>query len=115
MLILMRLWLILKNREGHVDHGRAQMNVFKNTLENCGLSDMGFTVSRFTWSNKKTDAMFTKERLDRVVATIGFASKFSQLIVEVLAARTSDHTHLYVSLHDLNGRQRTYSQAAISS
>jgi hypothetical protein len=33
--------------------------------------------------------------------------QFSQLIVEVLAARTSDHTHLYVSLHDLNGRQRT--------
>jgi exonuclease III len=84
----------------------AQMEAFRNTLEFCQLNDMGFIGSRFTWSNKQSDICFMKERLDRVVANIGFASKFPQFSVEVLAARTSDHTPLFLSTHGGNARQR---------
>jgi hypothetical protein len=68
---------------------------------------MGFSGSRYTWSNKQHDVFFTKERLDRVVANSKFASLFPQLIVEVLPARTSDHAHLLVSLKGLSGRNQS--------
>jgi hypothetical protein len=43
--------------------------------------------------------MFIKERLDRVLATSCLALRLPNLSVEVLPARSSDHTPLYVSLH----------------
>jgi hypothetical protein len=63
---------------------------FKNSLEQCQLSNMGFSGPLFTWSNKRRDSTFTKERLDRAMATISFASFFPQPTVDVLAARSSN-------------------------
>jgi hypothetical protein len=69
----------------------TQMKEFQNALEHCRLCDMGFNGSRYTWSNKRHDDYFTKERLDRVVANLEFASLFPHLCVEVFAARTTMH------------------------
>jgi len=82
------------------------MTNFQDALDHCQLSDMGFSGPRFTWSNRKTDYMFTKESLDRAVANNQFALRFPQLTVEVLAARSSDHAPLYVVLHQVSSSQR---------
>jgi endonuclease/exonuclease/phosphatase family metal-dependent hydrolase len=76
----------------------TQMKEFQNALEHCRLCDTGFNGSRYTWSNKRHDDYFTKERLDRVVANMEFASLFPRLCVEVIAAGTSDHGPLFCSL-----------------
>jgi len=76
----------------------AQMEEFKHSLEYCQLSDMGFTGSRFTWLNMRRDDQFTKERLDRVVATTYFATFFPQLTMEVLAARNVAPLHASTGL-----------------
>jgi hypothetical protein len=51
---------------------RGQMEAFKNTLEYCQLSDLGFSGPKFTWCNHRDGAHFTKERLDRATANNGW-------------------------------------------
>jgi hypothetical protein len=63
-------------KDGGASRPGSQMVDFKSMLEDCQLSDMGFFGSRFTWSNKRHDRSFTKERLDRVVTNIDFAAKY---------------------------------------
>lgn len=77
------------------------MAAFQATLETCRLADMGFSGSKFMWSNMQYDDMFIKERLDRVLATSSLAQRFPNLSVAVLPARSLDHTPLFVSLHIL--------------
>lgn len=50
-------------------------------------------------SNRHGDATFTKERLDRVVANQAWAEMCTNMKVEVLAARSSDHKPL-ILYHD---------------
>jgi hypothetical protein len=85
-------------KQGGATRSDTQMADFKNALEHCQLCDIVFFGSRYTWSNKRHDCYFTKQRLDRVVANIEFATKFPKLSVEVLTTRTSDHAPLFVSL-----------------
>jgi hypothetical protein len=40
-------------------------------LINCHLSDLGFTGSKFTWTNCRQDGSFIKEQLDRAIANSG--------------------------------------------
>jgi len=44
------------------------MEAFKQTLEDCHLTNMGFCGLKLMWSNRRRDHFFTQERLDRVVA-----------------------------------------------
>lgn len=41
-----------------------QMEKFKEIVESCGLIDLGYEGTKFTWNNEKEGAQFTKERLD---------------------------------------------------
>ncbi|KAF5465338.1 hypothetical protein F2P56_015356 [Juglans regia] len=43
----------------------GQMECFREALEDCDLSDMGYVGNKFTWSNNRGGTEFTKERLDR--------------------------------------------------
>jgi hypothetical protein len=77
-------------------HGAAlrpdrQMEAFREALEDCQLSDLGFIGSKFTWYNNREDEYFTKAWLDRVVTNPDWCEKFGETYVFVLAARSSDH------------------------
>ena len=37
------------------------MENFQNTLEACGLSDLGYKGPKYTWNNGRVGAEFTKE------------------------------------------------------
>jgi hypothetical protein len=56
-------------KEGAALRGESQMDGFRNALDECQLGDLGYNGPRFMWSNRRNDAMFTKERLDRAWGT----------------------------------------------
>jgi hypothetical protein len=64
------------------------MESFSNTLEACHLLDLGFS----------RPSSFMKERLDRVLATHEWCDMNPRFWVEVLAARSSNHAPLALSI-----------------
>lgn len=66
------------------------MAYFKEALEDCCLNDLGFLGPKYTWNNGMQDAMFTKERLDRAMANVGWCTMQKRREVQVLAAPASD-------------------------
>jgi hypothetical protein len=73
-----------------------QMEVFPNVLEECQLSDLGFTRSKFTWCNNRTDHPFSRERLDRAVTNLNWCGNFKDMDIRVLAASNFDHCPLLI-------------------
>jgi hypothetical protein len=69
-------------------------------LEDCGLSDLGFLGPKFTWTNGQQGGNFLQERLDRAVANCAWCALFHNREVRVLAARTSDHNPVMVSVFE---------------
>lgn len=47
----------------------SQMVAFQNALLSCGLHEINTFGVRFTWSNNRYDCNYTKEKLDRVLAS----------------------------------------------
>lgn len=74
------------------------MGLFRATLEECCLSDLGFSGPRFTWSNCRGAGQFTEEQLDRATANLEWCERFRHAVVSVLAARSLDHNPLWVLL-----------------
>ena len=79
------------------------MALFREVLEDHHLSDLGYSGSKFTWSNCRQDAGFTKEQLDRVVANTGWCTLFKRVEVYILAARDSDHKPVLIKCTDTEG------------
>jgi hypothetical protein len=78
-------------KEGTTLRRERQMKVFRETMEEFNLIDLGYMGSRYMWSNKRHDEGFTKEHLDRAIANQSWCDLFPSLSVYVLAACSSDH------------------------
>ncbi|XP_059429221.1 uncharacterized protein LOC132163036 [Corylus avellana] len=101
---------------GEVPRKESQMAQFREALEDCHLGDLGFTGSKFTWTNCRQDGGFIKERLDRAAANSGWYHKFKRVDVKILAARTSDHKPIFITYSEKEGefmqvKQRTKFEA----
>jgi hypothetical protein len=79
-------WLVFGDFNEILDHGEkmrrvlrreAQMDAFCLTLEECGLSDLGFTGPKFTWRNNREGDDYIEVRIDRAVANSSWLSRFS--------------------------------------
>lgn len=82
---------------GRTRHRRG-MQEFQRALEDCGLSDLGFCGSKYTWSHCQDGINFIKERLDRGVANLEWRHYYPEAVVNVDAAVSSDHAPLILSL-----------------
>jgi exonuclease III len=89
----------------------SQMDQFREALENCGLSDLGYKGAKFTWSNCQHDGNFIQERLDRAVANKAWCELIATYEVQVLAARSSDHTPLFLQMLDEDEAPIYYSKS----
>lgn len=88
---------------GAAPRTNRQMVAFRDSLEVCQLSDMGFIGSKYTWCNNRTDHGFTKEHLDRAVADSSWCKLFGSVDVVVLVCRNSNHCPILVNFGSLGG------------
>ncbi|XP_023883465.1 uncharacterized protein LOC111995767 [Quercus suber] len=72
------------------------MQTFRDVLDECGLMDMGFVGSRYTWFKKCASDVYVWERLDRGVATTDWLDKYLAAQVKVLECGSSDHKPLLI-------------------
>ena len=84
-------------KEGGSSRPRRQMKNFTNTLNWCGLCDMGFVGPRFTWLYQSVDGGQIRERLDKAVASQAWGARFKEARVYHLSNSALDHSPL--SLH----------------
>lgn len=55
--------------------GSSQIiSMFRDTVQNHNLSDLGFEGDKFTWHNRQDGAYNSKARLDRMIATPPWSS-----------------------------------------
>lgn len=91
---------ILHNHEKRGGQPRNQIHLdrFKETLEYCGLRDLGYEGDKYTWRNHNhTAANYVKERLDRAVASEGWCRRFPRTNVINGDPRHSDHRPIIVN------------------
>ncbi|XP_041000807.1 uncharacterized protein LOC121246650 [Juglans microcarpa x Juglans regia] len=84
----------------------SQMEKFREALDACELCDLGYDGSQFTWSNKREDAAFIKERLDRAFGNYPWHLLFSHTRVRVLPVLQYDHSPLLISCEIDDGINR---------
>jgi hypothetical protein len=79
---------------------QQQMDRFKETLEECGLDDLGFVGDPFSWRNHNHSTEgYIKERLDRAVASESWRRRFPVYKVTNADPRHSDHRPVIVDTH----------------
>lgn len=88
---------------GAILRKETQMTQFKEALEDCQLSDLGFKGSKFTWTNYRQDGSFIKECLDRAIANLGWCILNKRVEVNILAARSSNHKPMFITFSDREG------------
>ncbi|GMJ13760.1 hypothetical protein HRI_005045200 [Hibiscus trionum] len=76
---------------------QRQMSNFREALDDCSLSDVGYQGRWFTWEKGKFEATNIRERLDRGVANNAWWSCHTHFVLSHLAHSFSDHCPLLVN------------------
>ncbi|KAL9679231.1 hypothetical protein QQ045_017087 [Rhodiola kirilowii] len=93
--------------KGKVHREGYRMRRFGECAERCGLVDLGFSGSPFTFSNKRLFPYEAKARLDRVLGNHNLRQFFPNIGVLHGCAATSDYTPLVIKHNDSIGEERT--------
>jgi len=75
------------------------LDSFRETLEECGLYNLGFTGYEFTWKNRREKGAVIEERLDRLWTSIEWSVLFPDAEVLHLNEDLSDHLPLFLKLN----------------
>ncbi|KAL9683559.1 hypothetical protein QQ045_015381 [Rhodiola kirilowii] len=76
----------------------SNMRRFREVLDFCGLSDLGFEGKPYTFTNKRRGNREAKARLDRVVANGSWRMLFPDHKVNHIWANASDHCPIAIDL-----------------
>lgn len=74
------------------------MAVFRDCLELCEVSDLGFSGVPFTYDNKRAGRRNVRVRLDRAVADMAWRDIFADASVTHLVSPCSDHCPVLVQI-----------------
>jgi hypothetical protein len=77
--------------EGGQERSLAQIEGFREAVDVCGLSDLGYEGRRWTYEKKVAGGSYCGVRLDRALASAEWRSRFPLATVENLVATSSDH------------------------
>lgn len=72
---------------------------FSNTVEQCGLQDLGFSGNMFTWERCRGTNQWIQERLGRGLANIEWKRLFPDAKIQVIDVSTSDHLPIFLQLN----------------
>ena len=78
-------------KQGGIDRPFRQIDNFRNYVNSCGLNDIGFVGSWFTWSMYRQDLGWIRERINHVFATTEWLSRFPGARLYHLASLALDH------------------------
>ena len=91
---------VLRHDE-HVGIGnrsQAQIQGFRDVVDVCGLVDLGYKGTRWTFEKRVAGGSFTRVRLDRALGLVEWCSQFPSATVEHLTAATLDHLPILIQL-----------------
>lgn len=78
------------------DGNGSQRRRFGDRINRCNLVDLGYSGSKFTWSNNRSGLANIKKRLDRALANSQWRTQFPEGMVQVLPRIYSDHSPLLI-------------------
>jgi hypothetical protein len=89
---------VLRAEEQIGGQGRSelQMDGFRDVVQICGLTDLGYIGLPYTWDNRQQEATNVKVRLDRGLANAEFIDLFHSVKVWHIQTTESDHCCLIV-------------------
>ena len=96
----------LSEKEGGSIHPRKQVEDFLSTINYCGLCDLGFIGSKFTWLYQTASGVQIRERLDKALATLEWMSLFPIAKLHHLSSLVSDHSPLSLHLSQRGKKRR---------
>lgn len=79
-----------------IDHQAVED--FNEAIQQCDLVDLGFSVSRFTWSNYRTEEGAINSRLDRALCNFSWKTVYPNSNITHLTKTCSDHAPLLLSI-----------------
>jgi hypothetical protein len=74
------------------------MALFRDVLNNCDLTDLGFTDLPFTYDDGREGDTNVKVRLDRAVADKNWRDSFGDVVLHHLVSSCSDHCPLFFKI-----------------
>lgn len=93
-------------QDGIGTRSQVQMDAFRDALDTCGLSDIGYNGSTWTFEKKVAGGSFTRVRLDRCVASTAWMLAFPGALLNHETAATSDNVPLVLHLSDVHASNR---------
>ncbi|CAM8916564.1 unnamed protein product [Rhodiola kirilowii] len=78
----------------------GQMERFRQVLMDCGLMDLGFKGSMFTYSNKRQGLDEIQCRLDRAVVDDLWVQKYPKSVIQHLVSHHSDHCPILLNIDE---------------
>ncbi|XP_060183220.1 uncharacterized protein LOC132613188 [Lycium barbarum] len=91
--------LLEQEKQGRLPVTVQETMDFVQCIQSCGLIDMGFTGSRFTWWNGRTQEGCIFKRLDRILCNQDFLNVKPNSQVHHLIRKGSDHAPLHLNWH----------------
>ncbi|XP_021734135.1 uncharacterized protein LOC110700859 [Chenopodium quinoa] len=85
-----------KKSGGAVRH-EYLMDAFREAIDDCGLRDLGFSGSIFTWQRGQTEDTVIRERLDRFLGDVPRCELWPNVKVQHIARMDSDHAPILLS------------------
>ncbi|XP_074282427.1 uncharacterized protein LOC141606944 [Silene latifolia] len=102
----------LNEKEGGKDRREAQMDAFREALDDCALLDLGYRGSIFTWKRGNSPETLIRERLDRAVATMEWREMYPSATTFVYPLYASDHAAILIKEEgnqgEVGSRQRSF-------
>ncbi|KAA3465450.1 reverse transcriptase [Gossypium australe] len=103
-------WLVVGdfNEIMGLPRDQRRMEIFRETLAECQLADIGFSGASFTWERGNLPETNIRERLDRGVANDEWIYLFPLGLVQHLPFSTSDHCPLVINTMSVNSYSRQH-------
>lgn len=88
-----------KKKVGGRAHPQVLLDGFCNIIEECGLYDLGYTGSTYTWERFRGTNKWVQERLDRGLVNDEWKQTFPEAELSVIDVSTSDHLPILLQLN----------------